>query len=401
VVKAAPRLQSSPRLRRSRTIMTKECNIEPSLEAKLKRMRLRMELPDQDTVAIKHVPANQRCFNKARTNLLIKRATEGMPCVVCVDEDLEYMGQDEALAHAFAAGSTQQGWRVLTFGGSLHGDLTAALEYALDILGADEEPGNDHATPVAAKRGLLATWAESLTDRIAADQAIPTLCRGEEMEQVAACVLGWQGRLPLVLGDAGTGKTNLLYGVASLLAPRERNVLAVNMGALMAGTLFESEREALLVSLLREARDSGAVLAMEQAEWGVIGVPRSLVLLREALDHGVRLIATSAQEYGSRFQVHPLGSRLDVVQLKQLCKYDTCLVLESLRPSIAAHHGVVLDAEVEKGAVDRSLSMDGSLPGKAVGLLDNAAAHASLTGNAAVTLIDVYLAASRMSRESA
>jgi ATP-dependent Clp protease ATP-binding subunit ClpA len=381
--------------------MTKECNIEPSLEAKLKRMRLRMELPDRDTVAIKHVPANQRCFNKARTNLLIKRANEGMPCVVCVDEDLEYMGPDKDLAHAFAAGSTQQGWRVLTFGGSLHGDLTAALEYALDILGADEEPGNAYAAPVAAKNGLLATWAESLTDRIAACHAIPTLCRDEQIEQVAACVLGWQGRLPLILGEAGTGKTNLLHGVASLLAPRERKLLAVNMGALMAGTLFESEREALLVSLLREARESGAVLAMEQAEWAVVGVPRSLVLLREALDHGVRLVATSAQEYGSRFQVHPLGSRLDIVQLKELCKDDTRRILELLRSSIAAHHNVALDAEVEQAAVERSLSMEGSLPGKAVGLLDNAAAHANLTGSAAVTLIDVYLAASRMSGESA
>jgi ATP-dependent Clp protease ATP-binding subunit ClpA len=214
-------------------------------------------------------------------------------------------------------------------------------------------------------------------------------------------MLRWQGHLPLILGEAGTGKTNLVQGVAGLLARRGRKLLAVNLGAIMAGTLFESEREALLMSLLREAKDSGVVLALEQAEWAVAGVPRGLVLLREALDHGVRLMATSSADHSSRFEVHPLASRLELVQLGELCAGDACRVLEALRPSIAAHHGVQIDAEVERAAVERSLSMDGALPGKAVGLLDAAAARASLTGNAAVTLVDVYLAASRMLGERA
>ena len=80
------------------------------------------------------------------------------------------------------------------------------------------------------------------------------------------------------------------------------------MGSMMAGTLFESEREALLASLLREARDSGSVLALEQAEWALMGVPRGLVLLREALDRGVRLIATCTPEHEGRFSKHPSGN---------------------------------------------------------------------------------------------
>lgn len=379
--------------------MPNETNLDPALEAKLKRMRLRLEAPDQDTLAIKRVPANQSCFNKARTNVLIKRSAEGMPCVVCVDEDLEYMGTDQALAHAFAAGPTQQGWRVLTFGGSLHGDLMVALEYALGILGAGEELGNISATPAASDRKLLAAWADDLT--AAGGRPTPTLFRDEEIEQVAACTLSWQGRLPLILGDAGTGKTNLLHGVANLLVSREREVLAINMGALMAGTLFESEREALLMSVLREARDCGAVLALEQAEWAIAGAPRSLVLLREALDQGARLIATCAADHEQRFAMQPLGSRLEIVRLKELCASDSRRVLEELRPSIATHHRVEIDAEVEQAAVERSLSMEGWLPGKAIKLLDAAAARASLTGSARVTLLDVYVAASRMLGETA
>jgi ATP-dependent Clp protease ATP-binding subunit ClpA len=221
------------------------------------------------------------------------------------------------------------------------------------------------------------------------------------MEQVAACTLSWQGRLPLVLGDAGTGKSNLLQGVARLLAHRGREILAVNMGAVMAGTLFESEREALLRALLREAHELDSVLAMEQAEWALMGVPRGLVLLREALDHGVRMIATTTSEHASRFNAHPLASRLEAVRLKELCPSDTRRILEQLRPSIAGHHRVEIAADVEHEAVERSRPMQGALPGKAVKLLDAAAARASLSGSSVVSVMDIYIAASRMPEESA
>jgi ATP-dependent Clp protease ATP-binding subunit ClpC len=381
--------------------MTLESNLDPALAAKLKRMHLRLELPDQDTLALKRVPANQSRFNKARTNLLIKRSTEGMPCVVCVDEDLEYRGTDQTLTQTFASAPTQQGWRILAFSGTLHGDLAAALEYALDILDPEEQPGKQAAVPAASgKTRMLEAWSDNLTRMIADKQAGATLFRDEEMEQVAACTLSWQGGMPLVLGDAGTGKSNLLQGVARLLAQRGREILAVNMGAVMAGTLFESEREALLRALLREAHELDAVLAMEQAEWALMGVPRGLVLLREALDHGVRMIATTAPEHASRFNAHPLASRLDAVRLKELCASDTRRILEQLRPSIAAHHRVEIAAEVEHEAVERARPMEGALPGKAVKLLDAAAARASLSGSSVVSLMDIYIAASRMPEEN-
>jgi ATP-dependent Clp protease ATP-binding subunit ClpB len=380
--------------------MTNESGIDPTLEAKLKRMRLSVEVADEDTVTIKRVPADQMSFSKSRTNLLVKRSTEGMPCVVCVDEDLDYLGTDQVLAQAFAAGPTQQGWRILTFGGSLHGDLSAALGYALDILGGDDESANDSAAPTSHGRQLLAAFAENLTDAATAGRLTATLFRDEEIEEVAACTLSWQGRLPVILGASGTGKTNLVHGVAGLLGGRRKQVLAVNVGSIMSGTLFESEREAMLKSLLDDARDSSAVLVLEQAEWALIGVTRSLVLLREALDNGTRLIATCSPDHEQRFAAHPLGSRLESIRLNELCATDTCRVLEALRPSLAAHHRVEINAEVERAVVERSLSMEGSLPGKAVKLLDVASARASLTGNAKVSLLDVYVTASRMLRES-
>jgi ATP-dependent Clp protease ATP-binding subunit ClpA len=377
--------------------MENESVLNPTLEAKLRRMRLRAEFTDADTVKLRSVPASE-AFSKERTNLLIKRSVGAMPSVVCVDDDLEYTGKDRLLSQAFAEAPKQQGWRILTLGslrGNARVDLSEGLELALDLLGVDQQDGAGEKAP--ARRGkLLETWAENLTESVGADPTNPTLLREEELEQVAGSVLAWQGRLPLILGDAGAGKTNLLHGVAGLLAGRGHEVLAVNMGAVMAGTLFESERESILAALLQEAGDSGAILAMEQAEWAIHGSSRGIVLLRDALDRGVRLIATSTPNHGDRFDVHPMASRLEVVRLNELCACDAVSVLERLRPTLEAHHGIQIDGEVEQAVVERSASMAGALPGKAVTLLDAAAARASLTGAAKVTLVDVYVAAARM-----
>jgi ATP-dependent Clp protease ATP-binding subunit ClpA len=380
--------------------MPKQPPFDPALAAKLKRLRLRVDGPDADTLVLKSVPANHHCFSKARTNLLIRRIKQGMPCAVCVDENLEYTGADPELARVFAAGPLQNGWRILTFAGQLHGDLSAALEYALDILDAGQHSGGSPVPPSAPRRGLLAAWAKDLSSLVLAGLAVPTLGRHEEVEQVAAGLLSWQGRLPLILGGPGTGKSNLLSGVATVLAPRGTKLLAVNAGALMAGTLFESERENILLTLLREAADTGAVLALEQAEW-VLSTPRAPALLRDALDGGARLVATSAPDRRTQFDTPPLGIRLEIVELRELGVEDACRVLESMRASLTAHHGVAIGAEVERAAVERALSMNGFLPGKAVGLLDAAAARARLTGSAEVTLMDVYLAASRILGEHA
>jgi hypothetical protein len=81
--------------------MENESALNPQLEAKLRRMRLRAEFTDADTLKLRSVPASD-VFSKERTNLLIKRSVGAMPSVVCVDDDLEYTGKDRLLSQAFA-----------------------------------------------------------------------------------------------------------------------------------------------------------------------------------------------------------------------------------------------------------------------------------------------------------
>jgi ATP-dependent Clp protease ATP-binding subunit ClpA len=122
--------------------------------------------------------------------------------------------------------------------------------------------------------------------------------------------------------------------------------------------------------------------------------------LCDALDRGVRLIATTAPGEESPFAVGSLAARLEVVRLREMCARDSLQVLEKLRPFLVAHHKVKIASDVEQAAVDRARSLAGALPGKAVRLIDAAAARARLNQCGSVMLIDVFMAAARMLGES-
>src|ERR1017187_8850507 len=94
--------------------------LEPGLKARLRQLKVRLDNPDEDTFLLRNVPADARCFSKPRTSVLVKRPRAGLPFLVCVDEDLDYVGPDRDLARAFAAADCQQGWRIVSAEAVLH-----------------------------------------------------------------------------------------------------------------------------------------------------------------------------------------------------------------------------------------------------------------------------------------
>src|SRR2546425_12245567 len=88
-------------------------SLERSLTNRLRQHSVRIEVPDTNTACFRNVPANARFFNKPTTNLLVKRPDAQLPFVVCVDEDLQYHGNDGRMARAFAEGRRERGWRGL------------------------------------------------------------------------------------------------------------------------------------------------------------------------------------------------------------------------------------------------------------------------------------------------
>ena len=373
--------------------------VEQELEERLRHLRVHVDVPDGDTVLLRNVPANDRFFNKPRTNLLIRRPREGMPYLICVDEDLDYTGTDPAMARAFVAGHKQQGWRVLLVGHDTCGNVQQVIEEALSAVGYDgREPElKPGAAPgeSGSKSKLLASFGIELSSDAGCE---PTIGREERTEEVVSSLLQWQVRLPLIVGESGVGKTNLARAVTRKLKrcrPRFK-VMSVDLSAVMAGTLFDSERESLLIALLKDVSDQPeTVVVLEHFEMALIGVPRGHLLLGQSLDLGARLIGTTLPGYLSRFEIEPLTRRLQVTELSEMSLTETGEVLVALRGRIAAHHRIAIQEALLNTVIEIALPLTGHFPAKAVSLLDASAARAVVAGEGELSLFDVYTAAAR------
>lgn len=367
--------------------------LEPALIRRLKRLRVQIEEPDPDMVVLRDVPADRRCFSKARTNLLVRRTRPGMPCLVGVDEDLEYLGEDSGLIRLFASARRQQGWRVFFLSGE---PWPGVVEQALGLLGfgASEsawQPGAEGRE----KGGLLGAFAVDLSRLVREGEAPPSVGRTDQIERVCASLMGWHGRLPLIVGESGVGKTNLLHAVARRLAESqsEMRLVLVNLGVLMAGALLESERENLVLTLLKEAAAAPhTLLALENLEQAVVNVPHGRFLLVQALEQGLGIAGTTLPGFLEQIVVAPLARRLDVIELGELDPGLAAEALEALREQIGSRHQVLITAAMAKAALERALPLAGFLPDKALALLDAAAARAALGGASEVELYHIYLA---------
>ena len=375
--------------------------VEQELEQRLKQLRVHVDMPDDDTVLLRNVPANDRFFNKPRTNLLIKRPHKGMPYLICVDEDLDYTGSDSALARAFIAGHKQQGWRVLTVGSDRSAGLQRVVEEALGAVGFDGrdpelKPVPHAVEPNTIKGKLLANFAVELSVDVNPEQ---TIGREERIEEVVSSLLQWQVQLPLIVGESGVGKTNLVHAVAVRLKRfrPDHQVLSVEMSALMAGTLFDSERESLLIALLKEVADEpNRIVVMEHLEMALIGVPRGHLLLAQTLDKGARIVGTTLPDHLSRFDVAPLRRRLRACELEELKIVETTEILRAVRDQIAEHHGISIGDSFLEVAVEASMGLDGHLPAKAISLVDVAAARAAMCGERELDNFYLHEAVARM-----
>ncbi len=376
---------------------------DPSLQERLRGREVSISTPDPNTIRLGNVPPNASYFNKSRTNILIKKS----PFTLCVDSDLEYLGDSPSLRRAFDAAISHRGWRVL-FLGNRSLDESADIRRALAVVGFDGTTPTlvpaSSIPPQDGRRTPLAEFGKNLSRE--AERAGHAACmgRGDAIEAVLTSVLQREPRLVLVTGPTGVGKTNLLHAVARQLANLRFpfQVVSVDLGSMMAGTLFDGDRERLLASILGEASASaaGVILALEHFEQAVFGVPRGPLLLTQALDSGLKVIGTNADRGIFRFLVPPLVGRTSTVELKELSLEETLEVVTAQRTILSNHHRTEIESSLLPAVVERARSLKGLFPSKALALLDAAAAHARLSGAARVRLEDVYLAATRFDEET-
>jgi ATP-dependent Clp protease ATP-binding subunit ClpA len=285
-------------------------------------------------------------------------------------------------------------------------DSESALEAGLTALGfRGGEPRYDtpQQSPQQSKSRLLQQSAVDLTEEARSNRAVPTIGRDDEVERLASCVLCWgQTRLGLIVGESGTGKTNLLCGLARLLAGQRRDIalLRVDVAEILAGTFLEAERETIILELLREALAvPNAVLALERLDCALTREGAVGNLISQALDDGLRLVGTALPGALRRFRRPPLGRRIQVVKMQEPTAKHAGRILAALKDQIAAHHRVQIDDALLAVAIRLAHGLPGRLPAKAIALLDQAASSAALLKSPVVSPDDLFAAARHLGVE--
>ncbi len=241
---------------------------------------------------------------------------------------------------------------------------------------------------------LLDKYGRDLTAQAADGKIGPAIAREREIRAVARTLLRIKKNNPLLLGDAGVGKTavveGLAYAIHSRTAPPlllDRRIVQIEIGTLVAGTSLRGQFEERLIGIIEEAKHARGVILFIDEIHTIVGAGDTIDsnldaanILKPALARGeiTCIGATTHEEYRRAIAQDPaLARRFRPIDIKEPGRDDALAVLAGQRARLEAHHGVTIQPEAMAAAVDLSIRYlpDRRLPDKALDLLDEACAR--------------------------
>ena len=238
----------------------------------------------------------------------------------------------------------------------------------------------------------LERYSIDLTDLASQGRLDPVVGRDAEVRRVMQTLTRRKKNNPVIIGEAGVGKTAIAEGLAQRIVSgdvptvlRDRRVLALDMGALVAGSKFRGEFEDRLKAVMDEVKGSqGEVVLFIDEIHTVVGAGSAEGsidagnLLKPALSRGeLQCIgATTTEEYRKHIEKDAaLERRFQPIYLEEPTVDETVEILKALRPRYEAHHKVKVEdsALAAAAGLSQRYLADRRLPDKAVDLIDEAA----------------------------
>lgn len=262
-------------------------------------------------------------------------------------------------------------------------------------------PGNEEyqeGAPSSAPKedGILAKLGTNLTERARANELDPVIGRNKEIQETAEILSRRTKNNPVLVGDAGVGKTAVVEGLAQAIvngdvpaAIKNKEIISIDISGLEAGTQYRGAFEENIQNLVKEVKDAGNIILFFDEIHQILGAgstggdsgSKGLAdILKPALSRGELTVigATTQDEYRNTILKNAaLARRFNEVKVNAPSAQDSFNILMGIRDLYEKHHNVILPDNVLKAAVDFSIQYipQRSLPDKAIDLIDMTAAH--------------------------
>ena len=244
--------------------------------------------------------------------------------------------------------------------------------------------------------GILARLGTNLTQQARDGKLDPVIGRNKEIQETAEILSRRTKNNPVLVGDAGVGKTAVVEGLAQAIvngdvpaAIKNKEIISIDISGLEAGTQYRGSFEENIQNLIKEVKAAGNIILFFDEIHQILGAgstgdgqgSKGLAdILKPALSRGEMTVigATTQDEYRNTIMKNAaLARRFNEVKVNAPSPEDTFKILQGIRPLYEAHHNIELPDAVLKAAVDYSVQYipQRSLPDKAIDLIDVTAAH--------------------------
>ena len=244
--------------------------------------------------------------------------------------------------------------------------------------------------------GIIAKLGRNLTEEAREGKLDPVIGRNKEIQEACEILARRTKNNPVLVGDAGVGKTAVVEGLAQAIvngdvpaAIKNKEIISIDISGLEAGTQYRGSFEENIQNLVNEVKEAGNIILFFDEIHQILGAgstgdgqgSKGLAdILKPALSRGELTVigATTQDEYRNTILKNAaLARRFNEVKVNAPSAEDTFKILQGLRDLYEKHHNVILPDDVLKAAVDFSVQYipQRSLPDKAIDLVDVTAAH--------------------------